>query len=99
MSNTNVAEFKSDEPKDGEAGDVAGIAGKRLLSFFDRIERLEEEKSALGEDIKEIYAEAKSAGFEVKIMRRIMKLRKMEAEKRQEEDELLNLYMSAIGMS
>ena len=99
MSNSgnNVAEFKSDA-KDGEAGDVAGVAGKRLLSFFDRIERLEEEKSALAEDIKDVYAEAKAAGFEVKIMRRIMKLRKMEAEKRQEEDELLNLYMSAIGM-
>lgn len=90
----NVAEFKSD----GEAGDVAGVAGKRLLSFFDRVERLEEEKSALAEDIKDVYAEAKAAGFEVKIMRRIMKLRKMEVEKRREEDELLSLYMSAIGM-
>ena len=50
------------------------------------------------EDIKEVYAEAKSAGFEVKIMRRVMKLRKMEIEKRREEDELITLYMSAIGM-
>ena len=81
-----------------EAGDVDGVAGKRLLSFFDRIERLEEEKAALAEDIKDVYAEAKAAGFEVKIMRRIMKLRKMDIEKRQEEDELLTLYMSAIGM-
>ena len=91
---SNVAELKSDD----DTNDVGGVAGKRLLSFFDRIERLEEEKSALGEDIKEVYAEAKSAGFEVKIMRRIMKLRKMEIEKRREEDELLELYMSAIGM-
>lgn len=82
----------------GEASDVEGIAGKRLLSFFDRIERLEEEKAALAEDIKEVYLEAKSAGFEVKIMRRIMKLRKMEIEKRREEDQLIELYMSAIGM-
>ncbi len=94
-SSSNVAEFK---PEEKEAGDVAGVAGKRLLSFFDRIERLEEEKAALAEDIKEIYAEAKAAGFEVKIMRRVMKLRKMEIEKRREEDELLTLYMSAIGM-
>ncbi len=94
---SNVSEFKSDG-KEGEAGDVAGVAGKRLLSFFDRVERLEEEKSALAEDIKDVYAEAKSAGFEVKIMRRVMKLRKMEIEKRREEDELLTLYMSAIGM-
>lgn len=93
----NVAEFKSDGKKD-EAGDVGGVAGKRLLSFFERVERLEEEKSALAEDIKDVFAEAKSAGFEVKIMRRVMKLRKMEVEKRREEDELLNLYMSAIGM-
>lgn len=81
-----------------DASDVGGIAGKRLLSFFERIERLEEEKSAISEDIKEIYAEAKSAGFEVKIMRRLYKLRKMEIEKRREEDELLDLYKSAIGM-
>ena len=95
MSN-NVTELKTE---DQNPGDVGGVAGKRLLSFFDRIERLEEEKSALAEDIKDVYAEAKSAGFEVKIMRRVMKLRKMEVEKRREEDELLNLYMSAIGMA
>ena len=93
-TSNNVAEFKSDD----QAGDVDGVAGKRLLSFFERIERLEEEKAALAEDIKEVYAEAKAAGFEVKIMRRVMKLRKMEIEKRREEDQLLELYMSAIGM-
>ena len=82
----------------GAAANVDGASGKRLLSFFERIERLEEEKAALAEDIKDVYAEAKAAGFEVKIMRRIMKLRKMEIEKRREEDELLSLYMSAIGM-
>jgi len=96
---SNVAEFKSSDAQDGAKEDVGGIAGKRLLSFFDRVERLEEEKAALAEDIKEIYAEAKSAGFEVKIMRRIMRLRKMDVDKRQEEDELLNLYMAAIGMA
>jgi uncharacterized protein (UPF0335 family) len=93
---SNVTELKSTDI-DPES-DVGGVAGKRLLSFFERIERLEEEKAALSEDIKEVMAEAKSAGFEVKIMRRIMKLRKMEPEQRQEEDELLSLYMAAIGM-
>jgi uncharacterized protein (UPF0335 family) len=93
---SNVTELKSTDI-DPES-DVGGVAGKRLLSFFERIERLEEEKAALSEDIKEVMAEAKSAGFEVKIIRRIMKLRKMEPEQRQEEDELLSLYMSAIGM-
>lgn len=94
---SNVTELKSTDMDGSE--DVGGVAGKRLLSFFERVERLEEEKAALSEDIKEVLAEAKSAGFEVKIMRRIMKLRKMEPEKRQEEDELLSLYMSAIGMA
>lgn len=93
---TNVTELKSNDMDGTE--EVGGVAGKRLLSFFERVERLEEEKAALAEDIKEVFAEAKSAGFEVKIMRRIMKLRKMDLEKRQEEDELLDLYMSAIGM-
>jgi uncharacterized protein (UPF0335 family) len=93
---SNVTELKSTDMDGSE--DTGGVAGKRLLSFFERVERLEEEKAALAEDIKEVYAEAKSSGFEVKIMRRIMKLRKMEPEKRQEEDELLSLYMSAIGM-
>lgn len=96
MSEANVAEFPSGESK--EADDVGGVAGKRLISFFERIERLEEEKAAIAEDIKEVFAEAKAAGFEVKIMRRVLKLRKMEVEKRREEDELLDLYMSAIGM-
>ena len=94
---SNVTELKSDDMDGSE--EVGGVAGKRLLSFFERVERLEEEKAALAEDIKEVYAEAKSAGFEVKIMRRVMKLRKMDHEKRQEEDELLSLYMSAIGMA
>lgn len=94
MSDANVAEFPSGDTSD----DVDGVAGKRLKSFLERIERLEEEKSALAEDIRDVYAEAKSAGFESRIMRRIIKLRKMEVEKRREEDELLELYMSAIGM-
>jgi len=78
--------------------DTSGVSGKRLQTFFDRIERLEEEKAALAEDIKDIYAEAKAVGFDVKTMRRVMKLKKMDAQKRQEEDELLDLYMAAIGL-
>lgn len=85
-------------PANDSADDVGGVSGKRLQSFFDRIERLEEEKAALAEDIKDVYAEAKAVGFDVKIMRRVMKLKKMDIQKRQEEDELLELYMAAIGM-
>lgn len=78
--------------------DVGGVAGKRLKSFLDRIERLEEEKKGLADDIKEIYAEAKGTGFDVKTMRKILKLRKMETDKRREEEELLELYKAAIGL-
>ena len=81
-----------------EVQDVGGVAGKRLASFLDRIERLEEEKKGLAEDIKEIYAEAKGTGFDVKTMRKILKLRKMETDKRREEEELLELYKAAIGL-
>ncbi len=83
---------------DDETSDVGGVAGKRLKSFLDRVERLEEEKKGLADDIKDIYAEAKGVGFDVKTMRKILKLRKMEAEKRREEEELLDLYKAAIGL-
>lgn len=79
--------------------DVGGVAGQRLRSFIERVERLEEEKTALMEDIKEIYAEAKGVGFDAKTMRKIVSLRKMDSEKRREADELLDLYRSAIGMA
>lgn len=82
----------------GAADDVGGVGGKRLKSIIDRVERLETEKAGIADDIKEIFAEAKGTGFDPKIIRRIIKLRKMDAEKRQEEDSLLDLYKRAIGM-
>ena len=78
--------------------DVGGIAGAQLKSFIERIERLEEEKRALSEDIKEVYAEAKGNGFEPKIIRQIVKIRKMDKDQRDEEESLLELYMRALGM-
>ena len=78
--------------------DVGGVGGERLLSFIQRIERLEEEKAALMEDIKEVYAEAKGVGFDVKIIRKVVSLRKQDTDKRREEDELLDLYKAAVGM-
>lgn len=75
-----------------------GIAGERLKSFLERVERLEEEKAALSADIKDVYAEAKSAGFDVKILRQVVRLRKMDEHKRKEAEELLELYKAAIGM-
>lgn len=82
----------------GEATDVGGVSGQRLKSYLDRIERLEEEKKGIGDDIKDIYAEAKGVGFDVKTMRKLVRLRKMDAEKRREEEELLELYKSAVGL-
>lgn len=78
--------------------DIGGVAGARLKSFIDRIERLESEKAALLEDIKEVYAEAKGTGFDVAAMRKIISLRKMDNDKRREAEELIDLYKSAIGM-
>jgi uncharacterized protein (UPF0335 family) len=74
------------------------VTGKKLKSFIERIERLEEEKQGLGADIREVFSEAKSGGFDTKIMRQIIKLRKIEIEKRREQEELLELYKTAIGM-
>jgi len=87
----------SKDPQDNTK-DVGGVAGARLLSFVERIERLEQEKSAIMEDIKEVYAEAKGVGFDVKTMRKIVKLRKMDSEKRSEEETLLDLYSQAVGL-
>jgi uncharacterized protein (UPF0335 family) len=78
--------------------DSGGIAADRLRSFIERIERLEEEKKGLADDIKEIYAEAKGTGFDTKIMRQIIRLRKMEQADRQEQDALIELYRQALGM-
>ena len=75
------------------------IAADQLRLFIERIERLEEEKKGIADDIRDVYSEAKSLGFEVKIMRKIVSLRKTNVEKRREEAELLELYMSAIGMA
>lgn len=84
---------------ESEADDIGGVAGKRLESFIQRIERMEEEKAGIQQDIKEIYAEAKGVGFDVKTMRDLVKLRKMDAEKRREAEQLLDLYKSAVGIT
>lgn len=95
----NIANFPQNEDEaNEETKDVGGVAGKRLLSFIERIERLEEEKSALAEDIKEVYGEAKAVGFDAKTMRKVVKIRKMDTEKRREEDELFELYKAAVGI-
>ncbi len=69
----------------------------KLKSLIERIERLEEDKAAVANDLKEVYGEAKSEGFDVKIVRKVVRLRKQDSVKRQEEEALIELYISAIG--
>lgn len=78
--------------------DVGGIAADRLKSFIERIERLEEEKKALAEDIREVYSEAKGSGFDIKIIRQIISLRKLDVADRRERDEVLAVYLRALDM-
>ncbi|MQX36577.1 DUF2312 domain-containing protein [Roseospira navarrensis] len=88
----------SDEAQRTGETDVGGIAAEQLRSFIERIENLEEEKSNLQNDIKDVYAEAKSTGFDTKIMRQIVRLRKMDRDDLAEQDELLDLYRRAVNV-
>ncbi|KAA5604039.1 DUF2312 domain-containing protein [Roseospira marina] len=78
--------------------DVGGIAADQLRSFIERIERLEEEKENLTTDIRDVYAEAKSTGFDTKIMRQLVRLRKMDRDDLAEQDEVLDLYRRAVNV-
>lgn len=75
------------------------FAKDQLKSIVERVERLEEEKAALSTDIREVYAEAKGHGFDTKIVRQVVRIRKMDASEREERDALLDLYLSALGMT
>lgn len=78
--------------------DSATVNASHLRAFIERIERLEEEKRAIADDIKEVYAEAKGNGFDAKVMRKIISMRRMDDEKRKEEETVLDLYLNALGM-
>ncbi|AQT06365.1 hypothetical protein AA14337_3287 [Acetobacter malorum DSM 14337] len=82
----------------GEDTAVGGIAADRLRSIIERVERLEEERKALAGDIKDIFTEAKSAGFDVKVIRQIIRLRKQEPSEVEEQETLLDIYRRALGM-
>ena len=83
----------------GSLASAAGTAAsKQLKSFVERIERLEEEKKGIADDIRDVFAEAKGQGFDTKIMRQVIRLRKKDNAERQEEEALLDLYLHALGM-
>ena len=77
----------------------SSIDSGNLKAFIERIERLSEEQRALASDVKDVYAEAKGSGYDVKIMRKIVALRRQDVHKRREEEEILDLYLSNLGMS
>lgn len=81
--------------------DVAdtGVAAEELKQFIERIERLEEEKKAIADDVRDVYAEAKGRGYDVKAIRAIVRLRAKEPHEREEEEAILDLYKSALGMA
>ncbi|HLK25808.1 MAG TPA: DUF2312 domain-containing protein [Caulobacteraceae bacterium] len=76
---------------------LTGTAQGRLKSLIERIDRLEEDKAAVQADLKEVYAEAKGEGFDAKILRKVVRIRKQDRAKRQEEEALIDLYLQAVG--
>ena len=82
----------------GDMTQVGGIAGEQLRAFIERIERLEDEKKDVQEQIKEVFSEAKGVGFDARIMRQLVRLRRLRDADRSEQEELLEIYKTAIGM-
>ncbi len=87
MTNAQQSEAKPDS------------TAERLKSYIERIERLDEERKGVSDDIKDVFAECKGQGFDVKIIRQVLKLRKMDANDRQEQEALLETYLNALGMT
>lgn len=94
-----MSTFPSDhnELTGGDDAAVGGIAADRLLSIIERVERLEEERKGLAGDIKDIFTEAKSAGFDIKVIKQIIRIRKQEPSEVEEQETLLSIYRRAIG--
>jgi uncharacterized protein (UPF0335 family) len=80
------------------SGAVTTVAAGQLRAFIERIERLEEEKQTIADDIKDVYAECKGTGFDVKAVRQLVRIRKQDQAERQEAEAVLDLYMAALGM-
>jgi uncharacterized protein (UPF0335 family) len=80
------------------AENIAGVSAGQLKSYIEKIERLEEEKAAIAADIRDVFAESKGNGFDVKVMRQVLKLRKMNRADVVEQEQLLDIYMQALGM-
>jgi uncharacterized protein (UPF0335 family) len=84
--------------EDPVAKSSEAVDASHLRAFIERIERLEEEKKALSDDVRDVYAEAKGNGFDAKVIRKVVSIRKQDRDKRREEEEILELYLAALGM-
>ena len=91
-------EVTNETPKEAKNRTYGGGSGDQLRTIIERIERLEEEKAGIATDIREVFAEAKGNGFDVKTIRRILKLRQLDHNERDEQQHLLDTYMKALGM-
>ncbi|QLP98912.1 MAG: DUF2312 domain-containing protein [Rhodoblastus sp.] len=78
---------------------MSDVDAGHLRAFIERIEKLEEEKKAISDDIKDVYGEAKATGYDVKVMRKVVSARRQDRDKRREEEEILDLYLNALGMA
>ena len=94
---TSVRRAATSDGRD-RANDVSEVAGDQLRSFVERIERLEEEKKTIADDIKDVYAEAKGNGFDTKVLRRVISMRKQDQNERLEQEAITELYLQALGM-
>lgn len=94
-----MAEQENDNPFADKKTEGASASDDRLRLLIERIERLEEEKKGISEDIKDVYAESKAVGYDTKIMRKIISLRKMKPEERTEQETILDTYKAALGMA
>lgn len=77
---------------------VGGVASNQLRAFIERIERLEEEKKTIADDIKDVYGEAKSMGYDTKVLRKVISIRKLDQNERMEQEAVLDTYLAALGM-
>jgi uncharacterized protein (UPF0335 family) len=99
MSDAQAVETEFETPAAGTTARPGGVAAAQLKSVVERIERLEEEKKAIADDIKEVYAEAKANGFDTKVLRTVIRLRKEDSNERAEREALLDTYLHALGMA
>lgn len=77
---------------------VGGVASNQLRAFIERIERLEEEKKTIADDIKDVYGEAKAMGYDTKVLRKVVSIRKLDQNERMEQEAVLDTYLAALGM-